>query len=222
MASAQALSTPPSAAIRATKPSCRVIGGCGRRSPASRGRRATPASSAASAAGEQPDQVERRRSRPVARRVVLALDRVEQHAQFAACSSCLARSASASRRTSSRTPWRNSSSRYTPRRALHLQQVVGADGLEEVPGAGVAGELDRPARRRWPSCTIRLERLHRLAADVVEVHVGRVLGGDQDDLDRLGHGEEAGGADRFEPDARVLVGGQLLEQSSASGTRSRQ
>ena len=134
--------------------------------------------------------------------------------------SSLARSASASRRISSRTPLRSSSSRSIAARPLHLEELVDAQPAEEEPGAGVAGDGDRLALGdRLPP--VGLERLHRLAAGVVEILVGRVLGRDQRDLDGLGDREEAGGPDRFEPDQRIGVGGQLLEQCRAPRGRGR-
>ncbi len=58
---------------------------------------------------------------------------------------------------------------------------------------------------------VRIEGPHRLAAGVVEVIVRRVLGRDQGNLHSFGHREEAGGADGLKPDARIGIGGQLLE-----------
>ena len=55
----------------------------------------------------------------------------------------------------------------------------------------------------------------RFAADEIDVLVGGCSAAMRHDLDRLGHGEEAGGPDGLEPHARMLVGGQLLEAARA-------
>ena len=77
--------------------------------------------------------------------------------------------------------------------------------------AGLAGDGNRLALGDRFS-PVRLEGLHRLAARVVEVFVGRVVGRNQRHLDGLGDREKARRPDGFEPDQRIRVGGQLLER----------
>ncbi len=101
-------------------------------------------------------------------------------------------------------------------RPLHPQELLDAQPAQEEPGAGLAGDGDRPAVGYRPA-PVGLERLHRLAAGIVEILVGRVVGRDQGDLDGLGDREEARGPDGLEPDQRSGVGRQLLESVEGTG-----
>src|SRR5262249_7097026 len=102
------------------------------------------------------------------------------------------------------------------RRALHAQQVVGVDVLEEEAGAGRGREMDLLTGFDGLADD-GIERLHRLAADEIDVLIGRLFGDEERHFDSLGNREEAGGANRLQAHARVRIDGEFLEQLQGVG-----
>ncbi len=217
--SAHALSTLPSELMRATKPIWRMTACFADRARFSMSAR-TSANSLGTAACQQTHQVEDDAFVAVLPLVVDQVDRVDQDAQLAA-GSFFARSRSASRRNSSRTPGRKSSSRSTARVRSILMSLFERDVAQEVARAGVGGELDVLALRQR-RLEDRIQRLERLAAEEVEVLVGRLFRGDEDHLDGLRDREKLAARTASSRTRGASSPASFFSNSSAPGTRSRQ